>query len=81
MYILNTEYTKSGNGYFLAYIPSRRVKSSQGGGERPSPFTISTITYNVVVYGGYGPAERSDTLTQILLYPDIYSVVLDVAGK
>jgi hypothetical protein len=35
-------------------------------------FTISTITYKVVVYD---PAERADTLPLFLLYPYMYSVV------
>jgi hypothetical protein len=34
-------------------------------------FTISTITYNVVVYA---PAERADTFPLLLLYPYMYSV-------
>jgi hypothetical protein len=42
-----------------------------GGGARPSPFTISTITYKVVVYA---PAERVDTLPLFLLYPYVCSV-------
>jgi hypothetical protein len=48
-----------------------RVKSAQadeGGGARPTLFTISTITYKVVVYA---PAKRTDTY----LYPHMYSVV------
>jgi hypothetical protein len=42
-----------------------------GGGARPPPFTI---TYKVVVYA---PAERADTLPVFLLYPYMYSVVLN----
>jgi hypothetical protein len=42
------------------------------GGARPPPFTISTITYKVVMYA---PAERADTLPLFLLYPYMYSVV------
>ncbi len=41
------------------------------GGSRPPSFTISTITYKVVVYA---PAERADTLHLFLLYPYMYSV-------
>jgi hypothetical protein len=41
----------------------------EGGGCSPPPFTISTITYKVVVYA---PAERADILFQ--LYPYMYSV-------
>jgi hypothetical protein len=40
-------------------------------GARPPPFTLSTITYKVVVYA---PAERADTLTLFLLHPCMYSV-------
>jgi hypothetical protein len=39
---------------------------------RPPPFTISTITYKVVVYA---PTERADILPLFLLYPYMYSVV------
>ena len=35
------------------------------------PFTITTITYKVVVYA---PAERADTLPLLLVYPYMYSV-------
>jgi hypothetical protein len=45
-------------------------------GARPSPFTISTITYKVVVYA---PAVRADTLPLFLLYPYMYSVVQTMA--
>jgi hypothetical protein len=41
----------------------------RGGGSRPQPFTISTITHKVVVYA---PAEREDTLSLFLLYPYMY---------
>ncbi len=34
-------------------------------------FTVSTITYNVVVYA---PADRVDTLPLFLIYPYRYSV-------
>ncbi len=68
------QYTQSGNGRFLAYIPSWwknqpwlvRVR-----GARPPPFTLVTITYKVVVYAS---AERADTLPLFHLYPYIYSV-------
>jgi hypothetical protein len=46
------------------------------GGVLPPPFTMSTITYKVVVYA---PAERADTLTLFLLYPFLYSVGLTMA--
>ncbi len=43
------------------------AQADEGGGcTRPPPFTISTITYKVVVYS---PAERADTLPLSLLYP------------
>ncbi len=48
------------------------VKSAQpgegvgGGGARPPPFTLSTLTSKVVVCA---PAERADTLTLFLIYP------------
>jgi hypothetical protein len=52
-----------------------RVKSAQaseGGGSKPTPFTISTITFTVEVYV---PAEMTDALPLFLLYPYMYSVV------
>ncbi len=36
-----------------------------GGGKRPSPFTLSTITNKAVMYA---PAEMADTLLLFLLY-------------
>jgi hypothetical protein len=39
----------------------------------PPPFTISAITYKVVMYA---PAERADTLPLFLLYPYMYSVAV-----
>ncbi len=41
----------------------------EGGGARPPPFTVSTITYKVEEYA---PAERADSLPIFLLYPDMY---------
>jgi hypothetical protein len=52
-----------------------REKSAQpgeGGDARPPPFTISILTYKVVVYA---PAERADTLLLFLLYPYMYFVL------
>jgi hypothetical protein len=40
-------------------------------GSSPSPFTICTITYKVVVYA---PAERADILPLFLLYDFMFSV-------
>jgi hypothetical protein len=48
------------------------------GGARPSPFTISTITYKVVVYA---PGERADTLPIFLFYPYMYSVFDAESGQ
>ncbi len=60
------------NGHFLAYIPSWQKKSAQpseGGGARPPPFILTTITYRVVVYA---PAERTDTLPYFYSTRPIY---------
>ncbi len=74
--VISTEYTQSGNGFFLASIPSWR-KTSPGwvrvGGARPPAFTLFTITYKVAVYA---PAERADTLILFHLYQYMYSVVI-----
>jgi hypothetical protein len=51
----------------------KSAQPGEGGGCTPTPFhySISTITYKVVVYA---PAERADTLPPILLYPNMHSV-------
>ncbi len=53
------------------------MDSGEGGGTRPPPFTLFTITYKVAVYA---PAERADTLPQFHLYPyngaSKYTIVL-----
>ncbi len=54
------------------------AQSSEGGGARPSPFTISTITYKVVTYA---PAKSADTLSLLLLYPCMYSVIKTTTAK
>ncbi len=60
--VLFPQSTQSGNGHFLAYIPSWWKNWWGWGGARPPPFTISTITYKAVVYA---PAKRSDTQLHI----------------
>ncbi len=61
------EYTQSGNGRFLAYIPSKNQPwLVRVGVHSPPPFTIFTITYKVSVDA---PAERADTLPLFHLYP------------
>jgi hypothetical protein len=47
----------------------------EGLGCTPIPFTISTITYKVVVCV---PAERADTLPLFILHPFMYSVVCSI---
>ncbi len=69
-----TEYTQSGNGPISgvhSIMMEKLTQAGQGGGCRPYPFTISTITSKVVVYT---PAERADTLPVFLLSPYRYSV-------
>ncbi len=41
------------------------AQAGKGGGSRPHPFTIVTITYKVAVYA---PAEWADALTLFHLY-------------
>jgi len=54
----------------------KSAKAGESGGERPPPFTISTIMYKV---GVYALAERADTPPPpFLLYPSMYSVVRDM---
>ncbi len=66
--------TQSGNDSFLAYRLSwwkNQPWLVRMGDACPSPCTISTISYKVVVYA---PAESADTLPIFLLYPYMYSV-------
>jgi hypothetical protein len=64
--VTTTEYPKSGNGHFLAYIPScwkNQPSLVRVGGASPPPFTIYTIKYKVAMYA---PAERADTVHSLL---------------
>ncbi len=73
MRVGSTEYTEW-QGHFLTYIPSLMEKlalAGEGWGLHAHPFSISTITYKVVVYA---LAERADTLPLFLLYLYMYSV-------
>jgi hypothetical protein len=51
------EYTQNGEHSIMM---EKLAQSGEGGGARPPPFTLFTITYKVAVYA---PAERADTLT------------------
>jgi hypothetical protein len=42
-----------------------KAGEGEGGGARPPPFTVSIITYKVVVYA---PVERADTLLLYILF-------------
>jgi hypothetical protein len=67
--VTTTEYTQSGNGHFLAYIPScwkNQPSLVRVGGASPPPFTIYTIKYKVAMYA---PAERADILPLISTPP------------
>jgi hypothetical protein len=73
---LTTEYAQSGIGPVSgvhSIMMEKLAQPGEGGGAHPPPFTMSTITYKVVVYA---PAVRADTLTLFLLYTNIYSVGL-----
>jgi hypothetical protein len=41
---------------------AQAVEGGEGGGARPTPYTLFTITYTVA-------AERADTLPLLLLFP------------
>jgi hypothetical protein len=49
----------------------KSAQAGEGGGASPPHFTISTITYKVVVFS---PAERADTHPLFPLYTYTYSV-------
>ncbi len=53
---------------FLRFSTMREklAQPGEGGDARPPPFTISILTYKVVVYAA---AERADTLLLFLLFP------------
>jgi hypothetical protein len=58
--------------FWHTFIMMEKIaQSGDSGGARPPLFTISTISYKVVVYA---PAERAYTLSLFLLYPYRYSV-------
>ncbi len=61
-----------GENYCLDFVQEFSLRLMRGGGARSPPFTVSTITYKVVVYA---PAERANTFLLFLLYPYMYSVV------
>ncbi len=80
VHMLYTQSTQSGNDHFLVYIRHVEKPAQPGKGGRVqahapplSTIYISTITYKVVVYA---PAERADTPPLFLLYPFMYSVVV-----
>jgi hypothetical protein len=50
---------------------AKLAQPGEGGGARPPFFTITTITYKVVMYI---PAERADTLPKFLCYSVAYPV-------
>ncbi len=73
LYIVHCTMLVAGRSYHRVNrvaMATIRVKSAQagegGGSRRPPLFTISTITYKVVVFA---PAERADTLPLFILYP------------
>jgi hypothetical protein len=73
-----SQSTQSGNGHFLAYIPSTRVKPARAAarvGVHAYPISLylpSRTNYCSILYA---PAEKADTLPLFLLYPYVYSVV------
>ncbi len=67
-----TEYKQSGNCRFLPLMIEKSALAGEGGGARPPPYTLVTITYKVAVYA---PAERADALPVSHIYPYMYSVV------
>ncbi len=63
---------RNGDSYTRALLVSKDIRHlfvTPWWGACQPPFTISTITYKVVVYV-YAPAERTETL--FLLYPYMY---------
>ncbi len=54
--------------FIISYI---EAQVGESGGYTPTPFTIFTITYKVVMYA---PAERADAPPLFLLHPYTYSV-------
>ncbi len=77
VYVWITEYTEWQRPLPGAHsiTMEKSAQAGEGGGTRPPPFTISTITYQVLMYA---PAEMADTLPLFLLYPYMYSVACTV---
>jgi hypothetical protein len=72
---VHTEWQWPLSGVHTITMEKSAQSGVDGGGctARPSPVTLSTITYKVVVYA---PAERADTLPLFLLYPCMYNCVI-----
>ncbi len=78
--VVSTEYTQSGNGRFLSYIPSwwkNLPRLGRVGGARPPPFTKVTFMYKVAVYA---PAERPAKLPPYFYYAPMYSVAVKLGS-
>ena len=63
---VHTEWQRPLSGAHSIMMEKSAQAGGGGGCTRPPPFTISTVTYKVVVYA---TAERADTLPLFLLYP------------
>jgi hypothetical protein len=66
--------TQSGNRTLsggLSIMMEKLAQNGEGGGARPPPFTISVITYKVVMNAR---AERADLLPLFLIYPYTYTL-------
>jgi hypothetical protein len=72
-----TEWQRSPSGVH-AIIMEKIAQAGDCGGARPPPFTLSAITYKVLVYA---LAESGDTLPLFLLYPYMFSVVLSIQSN
>ncbi len=68
---MHTEWQLPLSGVYSIMVEKLAQPGEGGGGGCHPPFTISTITYKVVMGA---PAERADTLSLFLLYPSMYSV-------
>jgi hypothetical protein len=69
---VHTEWQLPVSGVHSIIRVEKLAQPGEGGGARPPPFTLVTITYKVAVYA---PAERADTLPLFHIYPYMYSVV------
>ncbi len=65
---VHTEWQRPRSCVHSIMIYRKLAQAGEGGGARPPPSTVFTITYKVALHL-HAPAQRTDTLTLFHLYP------------